>query len=78
MYPASGLTVAPDFTPNLEETEAGLECYAFFPDQMLSDHARVEGHRIENGLLRVRMEVKLEDIVAILVISESGRKPLFI
>ncbi len=71
-YGASGLTVAPDFTPNLEQTEAGLGCYAFFPDQMLTEHARVKGNRIENGLIRVRMEVKLEDIVAIIVMSESG------
>jgi hypothetical protein len=71
-YPASALTLSPDYTPNLEQTESGLQCDAFFPEEMLTPHVRLEGQRIETGLIRVRLEVKIDDIVAIVVTTESG------
>jgi hypothetical protein len=71
-YPASALTVSDDYTTNLEETQEGFRCHAFFPSRMLTPYAQAVGERLENGLIRVKLEVKLEDIVAIAVATESG------
>jgi hypothetical protein len=71
-YPASALTLSDDYTTNLEETKEGFQCEAYFPDQMLTPYAQAVGERLENGLIRVKLEVKLEDIVAIAVATESG------
>jgi hypothetical protein len=71
-YSATALTLSDDFTINIAETENGFRCEAFFPDEMLTPHGQAAGVRIENGLKRVKLEVRLEDIIAIGVATESG------
>jgi hypothetical protein len=74
-YSASALTVTPNDTPNLDETGDGFQCDAFFPDKILSPHALAVGQKVMSGaggFIRVRLEVKTEDVVAIIVRTESG------
>jgi len=71
-YLASALTVSPDGTPGLAETGEGFRCDAFFPDKILSPQAIAVGQKVESGAIRVRLEVKTEDIAAIIVTTESG------
>ena len=74
--PASALTVTPNDTPNIDETKDGFRCDAFFPDKILSPHALAVGQKMMSGAMsgtiRVKLEVKTEDIVAIIVRTESG------
>lgn len=63
-YPASGLTVSRDHTPNLRQSSTGLECDAFFPPEMLGEPAR-QGKEVVNGVIKVRMEVATENILII-------------
>jgi hypothetical protein len=61
---------------NLDETREGFRCDAFFPDKVLSPHALAVGQKMMSGAMsgtiRVKLEVKTEDIVAIIVRTESG------
>jgi hypothetical protein len=74
--PASALTVTPDNTPNLDETKDGFRCDALFPDKILSPHGLAVGQKMMSGAMsgtiRVKLEGKTEDIVAIIVRNESG------
>jgi hypothetical protein len=63
-YMASGLTVSAEHTPNIRQTKEGFECDAFFEPKMLTKHAK-KGKEIVNGLMKVRMKVKLADIVGV-------------
>jgi hypothetical protein len=78
LYPASALTVTPNDTPNLDETGEGFRCDAFFPDKILSPHALSVGQKVMSGAasgnIRVKLEVKTEDVVAIIVRAESGQE----
>jgi hypothetical protein len=69
---ASALTVTPDGTPNTDTTKEGFRCDAFFPDKVLSPHALSVGEKMMSGTIRVKLEVKAEDIVGIIVRAESG------
>jgi hypothetical protein len=74
--PASALTVTPNDTPNIDATGDGFRCDAFFPDKILNPHALAVGQKVMSGAMsgniRVRLEVKTEDVVAIIVRTESG------
>ena len=74
--PASALTVTPNDTPNIDATGDGFRCDAFFPDKILSPHALSVGQKMTSGAMsgtiRVKLEVKTEDVVAIIVRTESG------
>jgi hypothetical protein len=71
-YNASALTVSPDHTLNLKETATGFACETFFPPDMLSPRAK-EGKMVINGVIKVHLEVKLEDIVGIFATTREGR-----
>jgi len=77
---ARALTVSPNYTPNLDETGEGFQCDAFFPDKILSPHALAVGQRVKSGAMsgafQVRLEVKAEDIVAIIVTPEPGSESI--
>jgi len=66
----------PDGTPNIDETGDGFRCDAFFPDKVLSLHALSVGQKMTSGAMsgtiRVKLEVKTEDVVGIIVRTESG------
>ena len=73
---ASALTVTPDGTPNIDATGDGFRCDAFFPEKVLNPHAVAVGQKLTSGAMsgtiRVKLEVKTEDVVGIIVRTESG------
>ncbi len=60
-YRASGLTVSQDHTPNMRQTADAFKCDTFFPPHLLTPHAK-KGKEVVNGVIKVRMEVKNENI----------------
>jgi len=60
----------------MDTTKEGFRCDAFFPDKVLSPHALSVGEKMMSGAMsgtiRVKLEVKAEDIVGIIVRAESG------
>src|SRR5881398_3321691 len=75
-YGASGLTVSATATPNLTQTQTGFVCDAFFAPELLSPTA-LRGKQAEGGRVRVRLEVRLEDVLQIVAMGitppPSGR-----
>jgi hypothetical protein len=67
-YGASGLSVSATATPNLTQTQTGFVCDAFFAPELLTDTA-LRGKRAEGGRIRVRVEVRLEDILQIVAVD---------
>jgi len=66
---ASALTVSPDYIPNLKAGD-GFQCDAF-SDKILSPQALAVGERRHERRYSSETEVKVEDIVAIIVTPES-------
>ena len=63
-YRASALTVSSGHTPNIRQTIEGFECDAFFQPHMLTAQSK-KGKEVVNGLIKVRMEVRSENIMLI-------------
>ena len=61
---ASGLTISPHHTPNIRQTQNGFECEAFFPPKMITENG-AKGKEVINEVIKVRMQVNLEDILFI-------------
>jgi hypothetical protein len=70
-YRTSALTVSPDHTLNIRQTNSGFECDTFFPPQMIQPATR-EGKEVINGIIKVRMRVDLKDINFILGRLDNG------
>jgi len=72
VYNTSAITLSQEHTVNLKQTidEFGFETF-FMPDQVHPE-AR-EGKPVRNGVIQVKMEIKLEDIMFI-VGKTSGSK----
>jgi hypothetical protein len=68
--PASALTVSPDYIPNLQER--GSNVTHFFSHKILSPQALAVGQRRHERRYSSETEVKVEDIVAIIVTPESA------
>jgi len=71
LYRASGLSVSQTLTPNIRQTSDGFECDAFFKPSLLSPKGQ-KGKEVIRGHIKVRMKVKLEDILVIRGHSSSG------
>lgn len=72
-YVTTGLTISPDHTPNMRQTQDGFECDAFFTPEMLTDHAK-EGKEVINGLVKVRLRAYLKDILIISGVESGDKK----
>jgi hypothetical protein len=70
-YSTSALTVSQTSTPNLHQTPNGFECDAFFLPEMLRPQER-QGKEVVNGVIRVRLNVKLDGILGIFAVAENG------
>jgi hypothetical protein len=66
----TGLTVSATATPNLVVTRTGFECDAFFAPDLLESHVR-EGKDLVDGSVRVRVAVRLRDILQITPLTSS-------
>ena len=76
-YSTSALAVSQASTPNMREAPNGFECDAFFPPEMLRSEEK-EGKEIINGTIKVRLYVKLDDVVGIFVTGQKGETiPLY-
>jgi hypothetical protein len=73
-YECSMLTVTPDYTPNIHQTETGFECDAFFPPDRLEEHAKT-GKEAVHGGIKVKMRVDMKDVVAIVGKEAGGKGP---
>jgi hypothetical protein len=69
-YSTTGLTVSATATPNLVVTRAGFECDAFFAPELLESHVR-EGKDLVDGSIRVRLAVRLRDIIQIAPLTNA-------
>lgn len=72
-YGCSGLTVSPDHTQNMRQTQDGFECNAFFPPHLLTVHAK-EGKEVINGVIKVRLKAYLKDILIITGVESGGKR----
>jgi hypothetical protein len=70
-YGASALTVSATATPNLIQTQDGFVCDAFFPPELLTATA-LRGKAEHDGVVTVRLEARLEDIIQIVDIAGSA------
>jgi hypothetical protein len=76
-YSTSALTVTQATTPNMRETPNGFECDAFFPPDMLRPQEK-QGKEEINGAIKVRLYVRLDDIVSIFSMPENSEAiPLY-
>ena len=76
-YSTSALAVSQESTPNMREAPNGFECDAFFPPEMLRSQEK-DGKEIINGTIKVRLYVKLDDVVGIFVTGQKGEAiPLY-
>jgi len=71
-YRTSGLTVSPNHTPNIRQTQTGFECDTFYKPEMITPHGRT-GKEAINGVIKVRMRVDLKDILFIVGKMKDGQ-----
>jgi hypothetical protein len=69
-YSTTGLTVSATATPNLVVTRTGFECDTFFAPDLLESHVR-EGKESVDGFVRVRVAVRLRDILQITPLTSA-------
>lgn len=67
-YSTTGLTISASATPNFAVTPAGFECDAFFPSELLTQQSMDSG-TVENGSVRVRLAVRLKDIIKVVPLT---------
>ena len=76
-YSTSALAVSQACTPNIREAPNGFESDAFFPPEMLRSQEK-DGKEVINGTIKVRLYVKLDDVVGIFVTGKKGEAiPLY-
>jgi hypothetical protein len=82
-YPANSLTVDPEYTPNMRQTQDGFECDTWFEPKMLVAPTREEKEvvKVRKGerdvdLVKVRLKVFLKDIMHIAAGSKAQQVQL--
>ena len=84
-YPASGVSVDRSATPDIVETDGAFACTAMFPPGILSPGTvdkngistiDVHGNTVE--LVRVKLEVMLEDVWSVAEFIEGAQHDLFL
>jgi len=84
-YSASGLSVDSSATPNIAETDCGFMCTARFPPHLLSPRivkengiSTIEVNGTSVDLVRVQLEVMLNDVWAVSEFIEGEQHDLFV